>query len=172
MARKLLNIPTVIQSNDSDCGSCALQSILRFYEIKETHKKIKELLCLEPKHGADIPNIVAVAELYGLKVVSRTGLFIHNLIEAVDNGYPAMVEIQIKKRKDMDWRDSNNYGHYCVVKGYDSNRNKIFLKDPLQSDSRILSFEDMIERWHGYATNDIIYQRWAMIAKGRKNKNQ
>lgn len=164
---KILNVPKVIQKYDYDCGACALQSVLKFYGINKSNKKIIELLKIKPELGADIPKIVNVAKIYGINVVSKENMRISDLKRALDKKYIILVEIQIYKDENISWRKSNIYGHYCVVIGYDDKN--LYLVDPLYKKRKQLSYKEMNERWHGFATVSKIYNHWGMICKGVPN---
>lgn len=163
----ILEFPEFRQVYSYDCGASALQSIIQYYGIDEQEGMVMKLLGITPEgNGADIPDLIRVAEFYGLDVISKEGLTIIDLVGAINEGYPVLVEIQAfpDDPYDLSWRDSNEFGHYCVAIGYD--KYNLYFEDPLSTKRTYLSFKEMEQRWHGYGENDKIYYRWGMICKG------
>lgn len=161
---KILKFPKVIQKYDYDCGASALQSVFKYYGIKESYKKILELLEIETESGADIPQIVKIAKEYNLDVEAKENMKILDLKKSINMENPILVEIQMQRDNDLSWRKSNKWGHYVVCIGYDENN--LYFNDPLYERRRFLSFKEMNERWHGYATKKRIFNKWGMICRG------
>lgn len=137
---KILEFPELRQTYNYDCGASALQSVLQYYGIDEREGQIMKLLNIK-NDGADIPELIKVAEHFGITVEAKEGMTILDLVNAIDNKYPVLVEVQAfpDEPYDLNWRAGNEYGHYCVC----------FTKDTKISllDGRSLNFEELINEF-------------------------
>lgn len=172
---KLLEFPELRQTYDFDCGSCALHSILLYYGNNIDEGTILKMLKnIEKKpegadSGADIPDLIKIAEHYGIEVESRENMTIIDLVNAINSEWPILVEVQAypDDPDELNWKEDDEYGHYCVVIGYD--KENIYFEDPGSYKRTYMSFKEMDKRWHGYGEKDKIYNHWGMICKGIPN---
>lgn len=161
-----IDFPELRQSKFFDCGPTSLQAVLFYYGDDITSDEIVKALNYEGNtDGANISDLIKVAEFYGINVESKEDMNIIDLKNAIDKKWPVIIELQAyPDDDDLNWRDSNEWGHYVVVIGYDNDN--IYFEDPLSIKRTFLSYKELLRRWHGYGESDKVFTNWGMICKG------
>jgi len=144
----ILNFPSGRQTFGYDCGAKALQLVLAYYGIDVREDKLlEELQCTEI--GVLVKNMVEVARQYGLHVESKPETTLDEIKSHILKGHPVIVLIQAWADKDMteeEWRQTNEFGHYVVVIGYEDG--KLIFSDPSSFPRTWLTGNEFMVRWH------------------------
>ena len=164
-------LPKVKMQSEGACGAQAFRAIcLYFNKGPEDEKEFMDLLGTT-KNGTTPENIVKTAKGLGLKVQSKTGMTIEELISYIDNGMPVICAMQAYGEPKEYNKDSS--GHYVVVIGYD--KEKIYFEDSSIDGSKrgFLHYKDFLKRWHdkdihGHDCNQLGIAIWANNPKPHK----
>ncbi len=124
--------------------------------------------------GTQPQNMVAVAHSYVFEVVTHNNCPMAVLKRYVDNQTPVIVLVQAWVDRYMtlsDWRQTNEYGHYVIVIGYE--KGVILFEDPATISHTWLTDREFIARWHDVdpSTNKML-NRFAMVLGGRPPKSR
>jgi len=164
----ILDLPSGRQSFDFDCGAKALQLLMGYYgsDVRED-ELLSELKC--SSNGADIQQMVAVAEMHGFKVVARCGFTLEEVKRFIDAGHPLIVLVEAWADRFMtidDWRTDNDDGHYVILAGYFNNI--IVFEDPSSFRRTWLDAEEFQVRWHDVnPVTKEVYNNFAMVLQGK-----
>jgi predicted double-glycine peptidase/GNAT superfamily N-acetyltransferase len=91
LSGKTLNVPHAAQTMDYNCGPAALQVLLYFYGVHESHKALEELCSTTEKHGTFPEGMVSAIETLGFSPESKQDATVDDLIRKIDKGDPAIV---------------------------------------------------------------------------------
>lgn len=142
---KLLNFPKLRQVFDHDCGSTATQSVLTYYGIDVRGDKIMKLAKTN-NNGTPIKGILKVLRKYNLKCIAQH-MSISDVKKYLDRNIPVMLLIQAwSDKKNTDWENNWDDGHYVVAIGYSKNR--MYFEDPSSIKRTYLTFNELKKRWH------------------------
>lgn len=147
---KLLNFPSVRQSNSDRCGIDAVQGVLQYYG--EDYREDELILSLrntktfvaDNRGSASVDNIVNLFKDKGYKIDKRE-MNVNDLINYLDKDIPVIILIQA-------WGDTSDYsdewlhGHYVTAIGY--TKNKILFSDPSSFNTTFARYDDLMDRWH------------------------
>lgn len=147
--QKILNIPDIRQSNDSNCGVSVVQAILGYYgEDWNESELANELQPYSLEEGVPRQNITKFFKNNGYKIWSGK-MQIEHLILCIDKQRPVILLIQAwSKEKNINWEKTVEFGHYVVVCGY-NDTGLIFEEPALLGSKGFLTFDELEERWHG-----------------------
>ncbi|MBU0907687.1 MAG: C39 family peptidase [Nanoarchaeota archaeon] len=142
---KILNFPKLRQVYDHDCGSTAAQSVLAYYGIDIRGDRIMKL-AKTSNCGTPTKGILKVLRKYNLKCISQK-MSISQVKRFLDKEIPVILLIQAwSAKKDVDWENDWNDGHYVVAIGY--SKNKMYFEDPSPIERTYLTFNKLKKRWH------------------------
>jgi ABC-type bacteriocin/lantibiotic exporter with double-glycine peptidase domain len=150
---KQLDFPTACQSNNTNCGSTSVQTMLAYYGIDERQESLDKKLKLS-KDGVSYTNMIKVFEKNGLKTSS--GRMNQEMLKSfLDKNTPVIILIQAYKdgKNKTYTRDGYKDGHYVTVTGYDDT--KFIVEDPsLNNKIGYIPFSELDIRWHGIGQNE------------------
>jgi len=158
----LIPVPVVKQTTSNSCGGSALHSILSYYGIEETEKKINELANISDE-GIEVDDIINVCHKFGLKAKVIYECSFKELRSYLDKKIPVIVAIVAWGNDKKDYA-KNKDGHYVIAIGYDKNR--FYFEDPSMRNTKgFLDNHEFLSRWH-----DIDGKGIAIPVVGRKGK--
>lgn len=152
------------QTNESSCGGGSLHSVLRYYDINETEKKINEMAELDMDIGIEPESIVKVAKQFGLSSKLIKGCNINTLKGFISKGIPVIVAIVAWGEDGKKNYNTDKDGHWVVVIGFDKAR--VYIEDPALVHGRaFLDWYEFEQRWH-----DVDGEHVAIPIKGNQTK--
>ena len=158
---KMLDFPEYRQPDGDSCGATAMHMILSYYGEDENLEVVEKIAGTNHEYGTPISGIKKVVEKYKIKYNEGT-FTIDDLKKNVDAGFPTLLMLQAWSIKDnVDWKNEWDQGHYVVVRGY-SNKN-IYFADPINIKIDYLSYDDLMERWHGWDDNNKKIYNWGIV---------
>lgn len=146
---KVIELGSLRQSFDFDCGVKALQGVFAYYGVEERADKLIESLNADPELGTSVPNIVSVAESRGFTVVTGSNWTLDDLKNYLDQGHPVIVLMQAWSDRQLSlkqWRENYDDGHYVVLVGYDGP--VLYFEDPASFHRIWLRENEFVARWH------------------------
>ncbi len=161
---KLLTFPELRQFSNYDCGACALQAVLAYYniDIKES-EIIKRANTTE--EGTNIEDIIRVAKEEGITSISKQ-MTIKELIEYIEKNIPVVIALQARNDdKNINWKEARDDGHYAVAIGYDENN--IYFEDPSSFKRTVLSYQELEDRRHDISREWEIYDHHGIAFLGK-----
>lgn len=169
-ATKILDdLIDVDQTTDYTCGPSALEGALSHYGVSVSEGWIAEEAHTDPEVGAQPEALAKVAKSLGVEAEWRDGgLTIDDLAREVREGNPVLVLIQAwREKKDVDWKDDWDDGHYLVVIGVDDKA--VYCEDPSLHGSRgVISREEFLVRWHCWTSADEKAEHQGMLFRRGK----
>jgi ABC-type bacteriocin/lantibiotic exporter with double-glycine peptidase domain len=142
---KSLYFPDILQNTCYNCGVVCVQAVLAYYGIEYTEPKLEKLLRTDKKWGTSIGPIIKFFRYkefkvdYGSFTIQMVKEFIHRKI-------PVIILIQAWGPDGIDYKHTNQYGHYVVVSGY--NDKGLTIEDPAIFGRGFISYRHLKERWH------------------------
>ncbi len=165
---KILDFPILRQTFDYDCGAKALQSVLVYYGVEVREDTIIKLAHTNKDIGTPIEGIIETIEKYGLKYVSKS-MNISEVKDFIDKNVPVIVVIQAwKDKKNVDWKNDWDDGHYVTIIGYDSE--KIIFEDPSSFEKTYLTCDEFLKRWHDVDSKGKKYFNHGIAVFGKEHK--
>lgn len=163
---KIIQLPKLSQTYEWDCGANAIQSVLVYYGIEERGEIfIKHAKTLE-EHGTDIKDLTKTIKKFGLDLDCRV-MTIKDLKKYIDKNIPIIILLQAwSSKKNIDWKNSWNNGHYVVAIGY--TKEKIIFEDPYSFHRTYLKNEELEDRWHDMDRKGKKYLHYGVAVYGRK----
>lgn len=166
-------LPLIEQETDYSCGSAALCSTLRYWDVfSGSETALHRALDAHPDHGTHPDKIVEVARAHGLRARLREGVEPSELRRALARGETVILDIQAwrgEDEKDRPWKDLWENGHYVVLVGMD--RRFAYFMDPLlEARYGYIPLPELMERWHDYEDRHgprREYVRAAIFLQGR-----
>lgn len=146
---RVIELSTLRQTFDFDCGVKALQGVLAYYGVEERADKLTDLLNADPDLGTSVGSIASVAESRGFTVVSGNNWTLDDIKNYLDQGHPVIVLMQAWSDRPMtlkQWREDYDDGHYVVVVGYDGPI--LYFEDPASFHRIWLRENEFVARWH------------------------
>ena len=143
--RKKIEVPYISQlSGGGYCGVGALHMIVNFYGVNilqrellkqfKNYKKIKE-------EGAALSEISIVARKLGFSAREFNGLHLDDLIAHINEDLPIIANCK------CHW---NAKTHHCyVAKGYDDEKEIIYVNDPAHFNKKFFHFKTFNKLWDG-----------------------
>lgn len=157
MAKVVHDIPKIQQPLDSRlCGPVALAMITQFYGQKITPVDIAEMVC-QPgyiaENGMSLENLVKAARLCNFQVDSREGFTLNEVKWYINRGVPLVAVVNSYKFPGD--------AHYIVIKGFETNPNKIYLNDPSNLERDVELYASFNRRWEGIGRKKYRTMRYA-----------
>lgn len=146
---KVIELHSLRQTFDFDCGVKALQGVFAYYGIEEREDSLIEELGADPESGTSIDSIIAVSERKGFHVEARENWTLDELKHHLDQGRPVIVAMQAWAERQLtmkEWRENYDDGHYVVVVGYDGPI--WYFEDPASYHRIWLQEKEFVARWH------------------------
>jgi predicted double-glycine peptidase len=142
----MILVPTVVQQEDYSCGSAALLSVLRYWQVYPGDEcSLRQELGTNTE-GTSEAAIVNVARQYGLLAYGQTNIGLTQLRQYVADGYTVIISYQACEEDGANtWED----GHYAVV--VDVTDNQIVLMDPSFEEYEEMGLEEFLVIWHEYS---------------------
>jgi len=160
-----LDVPSLRQYSDYDCGATCFLSVLGYYGYDLYEEKVMKIM--EVKHnGVDPIGFERAAEKFNLKCKMTEKMTCEDVRDSIKEKIPVILSLQAWGEK-KDYTDNWKDGHYVVAVGYD--KRGFFLMDPSQIGYSYISDPDLMERWHEKDTNKISIRLGIMIY-GKKPK--
>ncbi|MBN2384598.1 N-formylglutamate amidohydrolase [bacterium] len=163
----LIDLHSLRQTYDYDCGTKALQTVMAYYGVGVREDKLLKELDSGPE-GTAVEDMVRVARARGFEVRYGENWTLDDLKEYVKEGHPIIVLIQAWADKVMslkDWRTSFDHGHYAIVIGF--NKQVVFFEDPSSFHRTWLKDSEFLARWHDMDATNRILNRFGMVLLGR-----
>lgn len=148
-AQKTLQIHSLRQTYDFDCGAKALQTVLAYYGVEEREDALMRELELDAQDGASVQKMIAVARSKGFQVEAGTNWSVEDIKRYVAEDHPVIVLLQAWADEYLtlrDWRNRWTDGHYAIVMGY--GRDVLFFEDPSSFHTTWLKEQEFLARWH------------------------
>jgi predicted double-glycine peptidase len=155
-----INLPSVKQSDDFDCGAAALRSVCEYFKVGPEDESDFIKACKTSKsQGTKPPDLIRAARLFGLNTQPRSGMSIGDLKKSLDLKRPVICCIQAYgDRKQYSDKMS---GHYAIAIGHDARH--IYFEDPSMTGSRgFLPFKEFIKRWKDKDGDGNVYERFGI----------
>ena len=156
-----IDLPSVRQSKNFDCGAAALRSIAEFFKAgPDKEQEYIKLVNATHEKGSTPIAVMAGAKKIGLQAEMHKKMTIRQLISFLEQKKPVICAIQA-------WGDKKTYpdrksGHYVIAIGYDNQ--KIYFEDPsLQGKRGFLSHHDFNKRWHDEEDNGDVYDHAGLV---------
>jgi len=155
----LINVPIIYQCNNSACGIACVQSILGFYDNHIYQEELYNELKFDKNEGTYIDNIINFFNKNNYECYHKVDTNINTIKNLIKNGIPVLTVFQAwNNKKNINWRDEWNSGHYSIIIGIDDNN--IYMMDPsIQGNYGYIPIKDFISRWHDY-DNKKKYKQW------------
>ncbi|MDH5695313.1 MAG: cysteine peptidase family C39 domain-containing protein [Dehalococcoidia bacterium] len=144
----MIDLPTVRQTFDFDCGAKALEIVMAYYGVEVREDELMEELKCD-SDGTPVQNMISVAEKKGFQVMAKCGVSLETVKQYVDENHPVIVLVQAWAERYMpleDWKEDNDDGHYAIVIGYHGY--VIVFEDPSSIRRTWMTEEEFIARWH------------------------
>lgn len=143
----ILPFPAFRQTYDYDCGATVVQGVLAYYGIDMRADKIMKEARTTQRDGTETTAMKAVLSPHGLKMTSKR-MTVAEVKQYLDKKIPVILLLQAwTDKKDIEWKDDWEDGHYVVAIGYDKTR--LYFADPSSIFRTYLTYEELKERWHG-----------------------
>lgn len=142
MATKRLRkhkVPLVLQTTNY-CGPASLTSIMRFYGLRVTEKRVAEWSGASRKYGTWSEGLVLASRRAGFFATMEDGASLSKLKAELRNG-PVIVL----------W-DYDGGGHYSVVCGMD--HNYIYMMEPVLGKYTAVTHKAFLKAWFCYEDED------------------
>jgi SPP1 gp7 family putative phage head morphogenesis protein len=164
--------PLVRQATEFSCGAAAVLSVLRLYapEVwnETAERELYEPLGTTPEDGTE-PQAMAdfLAKELGHAVV-RSPSSIRMLEEAIDQGRPAIVDVQAWREGKTSWEGDWDDGHYLVLAGY--NASSFLFMDPATAGAYgYIPRAELYDRWHDVLRDGTRVRRLAIFMPVRQD---
>jgi len=164
----MIDIHSLRQTYDFDCGTKALQTLMTYYGVMVREDALLKELGTDAM-GTSIEKMRSVAEGYGFEVRAGQGWTLDDLKRYIDMGHPIIVSLQAWASDYLtmkEWKVNYEDGHYAIVIGY--NDRVIFFEDPASFHRTWLKHNEFLARWHD---RDMVsgetLERFAMVLLGR-----
>lgn len=160
---KFIYFPDVRQNTCFNCGVVSTQAILAYYGIEYSEPQLQKDLKTSKKWGTATRNIVNFFKYkkfqieYGTFTEGKVKKYLHANI-------PVMILIQAWGPDRIDYRHTNQYGHYVVVSGY--NERGFIIEDPAIFGRGIITYSNLKKRWH--ADDDGLLKNFGIAVWGIK----
>jgi len=141
------------QMNRHDCSVCVIWCILRYAGIDITYRDLYRFIHppIGPNDGVSGEQVMKILRSFGINVVSETSNISKLRIDT--NNWPVIVSIQHKKKRNVDWKNIIEFGHYVIVLKVDDK--KVKFMDPNYGKIRSLNIKDFKDRWHDGDENEL-----------------
>jgi hypothetical protein len=138
------------QLDEGRCGPNALKHVLHNkYGIYLPEKRIADISNCSQKNGSSVKGILKVADTFNLNYQLKHNSSIQDLIDSVINENPIIILMQAwPSKKISDWLNTWHLGHYDVIHGFDTFKEKIYYYDPLDGIDKDIRYKNLDERWH------------------------
>jgi len=140
-----------------------VQTILAYYGLDYTDYELEKNLNVSKKNGTEIKSIIKFFRNRKYKVDSGKYTF-EKIKKYINKNIPVIILIQAWKKDNDDYKNTNNWGHYVVVCGYNSKG--FIIEDPAIFGRGFLSYQQLKKRWHGYDDNNKIVQNTGIAIYG------
>lgn len=141
---KLLNVPHILQSDDSTCGPASLRMVFAYYGLELSEKEIAIACEHTYEMGCQGEDMVCAAEYFGFDVFLKNDSTISEIKQYVDRGIPVIV----------DWFCGDPpEGHSSVVIGVSDT--DVYILDPFLEEMRVVSKADFRRCWFDFRTTPI-----------------
>ncbi|MDD4858780.1 MAG: cysteine peptidase family C39 domain-containing protein [Dehalococcoidales bacterium] len=165
----MINLPSVRQTFDYDCGAKALQTVMAYYGVEVREDELMaQLGCISS--GTSPKKMISLAEKKGFEVKASCGTSLATVRKYVDEETPVIVLLQAWADRYMtndDWKVDNDDGHYAIIVWYINNI--IVFEDPSSFRRTYLTEDELIARWHDVdpATQER-FDQFAMVLRGKQ----
>jgi ABC-type bacteriocin/lantibiotic exporter with double-glycine peptidase domain len=160
---KQFYIPDVIQNTDYDCGVECVQTILAYYGIDYTDLKLENILKVSKKFGTASKSIIDFFKLNKFKVTAGK-MSVEKVKGFILKNIPVIILIQAWAERKTDYANTNNWGHYVVVCGY--NKKGFIIEDPAIFGRGFISYHQLLKRWH--AEDEKLLENFGIAVWGKK----
>jgi len=136
------------QPDDISCGPATLKTTLRIFGI---HKPFSEInrLCKTNKNGTSLPNFIRAARQLGISVLSKEWATLTHLKSSLKN-QPGFFRAVVVDYLYQDKEPYEETGHYAVVAGFSTKKNRITIFDSSTGSKKSYSWKDFLSRWYDY----------------------
>ncbi len=145
----VLNLHSLRQTFDFDCGAKALQVVFAYYGVEIREDALLAELEADPVHGVSVQKIIEVGKAHGFRVEAGTGWTVDDLRRHVTAGHPVLVLLQAWADRHLsleEWQEDWDDGHYAIVIGYD--QGVLVFEDPASFHRTWLEEREFLARWH------------------------
>mgnify|MGYP001595489356 CR=1 FL=1 len=145
---RMLDYPLSRQSSAFSCGAAVVQSLLHYYDVKDTREEeIIDAMGTNPKDGTNIKAMVKYLNKNGLKTKETANTKLESVKKWINSGHPIVVSLQAWGEDEEPDYSQNKDSHYVVAIGYSNT--SIFFEDPsLLGNRGFLTNEELEQRWH------------------------
>lgn len=140
-----LYFPDVRQNTNYDCGVVCVQAVLAYYGIEYSEPRLQKDLKTSKKWGTSAARIVKFFKYKKFKV-KRGSFTIEQIKKFIHMKRPVIILIQAWGPEEVDYKHTNQYGHYVIVCGY--NKKGLVIEDPAIFGRGIISYASLKKRWH------------------------
>ncbi|MBI5066203.1 C39 family peptidase [Candidatus Woesearchaeota archaeon] len=156
MSKKILDVPKIKQLPGEYCGVACLCMIFSYYGFEITQEELTGFFN-EPEEieysGVYPKEVVRVARKCDFNAQALRNLCLEDLVKSIDNKTPLIV------RCKSHWDFYGNGTHFYIVKGYDLEKEKIFVNDPAHLNKSNFSYKEFLRLWR---VNDILGNNYAI----------
>lgn len=159
-------LPDTMQFSDYDCGITCVQIILAYYGEDVEKVKLLSKIKHSKKDGTRTEQIIKFLRSRGYKTFAGS-MTLDELKKYINKKIPVILFIQAWAEKEVDYTKTQEYGHYVIVRGYNSRG--VIIEDPAIFGKGFLSYKELLKRWHGEDTDYLVH--FGIAVWGKKPYN-
>lgn len=165
----LIPFPQFRQSTEWSCGATALQMVLAYYGIDSREGRLRAQAGTTPKRGTTVAGMQRVVREHGLRFTAKQQMTASDVQQYIRKKIPVILVLQAwTKKKNVNWRNDWNDGHYVIAIGY--NARYIIFADPASIHRTVLTYSELEQRWHAIDTGKPTYDHFGIVVYGKKSR--
>ena len=163
-----IRTPLVRQTTEYTCGVAALQSVLLYYGVPdEQESELAKVLGSTSDAGTNYRAIVSYAQELGFAVSAKSRMTVAELEVSIDAKRPVILALQAwAEDASIDWRKSDDNGHYVVATGYDT-KNLYFMDPSTRGRYTFIPRAQLEARWHDFDAEAGELDHFGIVISGR-----
>ncbi len=137
---KILDLPYVKQQSNY-CGPASLSMVMQYFGYSTTQEEIAEELGRKEvsKHGVRPGELALYARRRGMRVSARNHVGLEGIFKALENDLPLIALCRaFPPQRGL---------HYTIIRGYDLDKEALFIHDPAWPRRKKTLWDDFELRW-------------------------
>ena len=138
--KKILNVQGMQQLPGPYCGPASMSMILAYYKHNVSQEQVAGFIDKGSfeKDGVDRRDLVLFARREGFIASPRYNLMLDDIIKNIDSGFPILARV----------KSGREQAHYCVIKGYQTDPNLLWVNDPGDKRGYIYPYRVFRQIWN------------------------